>query len=542
MTNGAGRGRLQAIREGPNGGQPGRRVRITEVTQRWPIPRHARDREESEDMKKTVVLLSAAGVVALLVAGLAGSFGGGATPAVYASRLAGISGAGITGIQIQNLDASASATIQADFYKQGGGVAPVQIQRPDVGPGSAANIYLPQEKDLANGAYAAIISADRQIAAIARTDWSSSGGAAIYSNVQPGTDVTLALAAKKYNGQTSLVSVQNTDTGQQANAKLQFFKAGEATAMASKDVSIQPGTSVTVDLSKDGSFASVPEGTFGSMKVTSNVAVGVQTFIDFENMAKAVYAFEGVPSEQAAAKLYAPLIRNAFAGATTGISVVNPGANPVQVTLTYYGSPLSQDAQCKSGASFVHNGGPVTLPGGAGAVFYQGDVSIPVTGKSTLPTGCLGAAVIEATGGSLLAIVNDATNATSAAYNAASEAQGAKTVALPLYRNNHTPAQLSTGIQVMNIGDQTANVTIELKNNTGTILSNNCAECTQQISKLGSYTWYPPSMPSQAGNQGVYGSAKLTSNNNQPIVAIVNDASKTGAFDAAIYNGIKADN
>lgn len=494
-------------------------------------------------MKKTVVLLSAAGVVALLVAGLSGAFGGGATPAVYASRLAGISGAGITGINIQNLDASAEATIQAEFYKQGGGPA-IPIQRPNVGAGSAANIYLPNEKDLANGAYAAIISADRQIAAIARTDWTSSGGAAIYSNVQPGTDVTLALATKKFNGQTSLISVQNTDTGQQANAKISFFKAGEATAMASKDVSIQPGTSVTVDLSKDASFATVPTNTFGSVKVTANVPVGVQSFIDFDNMPKAVYAFEGVPSEQAAEKLYAPLIRNGFAGATTGISVVNPGATDVQVTLTYYGSPLSSNAQCKAaGATFTHNNGPVTLPAGAGAVFYQGDVVIPVTGRSTLPTGCLGGAVISASGGKILAIVNDATSTTSAAYNAPSDAQGAKIVALPLFRNNHTPARLSTGIQVMNLNATTqAQVAIELKDNAGVVLSGSCPECTASIAALGSHTWYPPSMPSQNGNQGKYGSAKLTVSGNEQIVAIVNDASATGAFDAAIYNGIKGDN
>src|SRR3990172_4315651 len=111
-------------------------------------------------MKKLLVFVSMAAVVAVLVAGLVG-VGRNDTPAVYASRLAGISSAGTTGIQVQNLDASQPATIVADFYKQGGG-GPVSIALDSTPAGAAANIYLPQRPELQNGAYAAIISADRQ--------------------------------------------------------------------------------------------------------------------------------------------------------------------------------------------------------------------------------------------------------------------------------------------------------------------------------------------------------------------------------------------
>ena len=68
-------------------------------------------------------------------------FGANNTPAVFASCLAGIQGAGGSGIQIQNLDASQDAQIVADFYNQKGSGA-VTISRPNVAVGSAANIYL----------------------------------------------------------------------------------------------------------------------------------------------------------------------------------------------------------------------------------------------------------------------------------------------------------------------------------------------------------------------------------------------------------------
>ncbi len=482
-------------------------------------------------MKKALVLGSMAAVAAVLVAGLASN---GSTPAVYASRLAGIQGAGGSGIQIQNLDASQEAQIVADFYNQKGNAA-VTINRPNVAAGSAANIYLPGEQTLTNGAYAAIISADRQIAAIARTDWSTSGGAAIYSNVIPGNEVSVPLAAKGYSGQTTLASIQNTDTGQQATVTVEFYKAGSTTPLVSTQKNIGPGTSVTVDLGKDAAFTSVPAGTLGALLVKSaSIPVGVQAFMDIENFAKAVYAYEGVPAEQAAPTLYAPLIRNDFYG-TTGISVVNPGDTAVQVQVTYIASPLTPACSGQS----VHGGKSFTIDAKSSAVFYQGNIAALPTGDSGLATKCLGAAKIEATGGNILAIVNDAELAkagTSAAYNAFPAAAGAKKVALPLFRNKHTNLDLSTGIQAMNIGDAPANATIEFKNSSGQLISI-AAGTTQTIAPLASYTWFPPSIAGMPMN--TYGSASISSD--QPLVVIVNDASGNGKVDAAIYSGIKAD-
>jgi hypothetical protein len=486
-------------------------------------------------MKKLMVLGSMAAVAALMVAGLSGMFGTGAAPTVYASRLAGIQGAGISGIQIQNLDASQPATIVADFYNQRGG-GPVSIQRPAVGAGAAANIYLPAEQTLTNGAYAAIISADRQIAAIARTDWGTSGGAAIYSNVQPGTDVSLPLAAKGYFGQTSLVSIQNTDTSAQATVTVGLYQAGATAAVKEITISIGPGTSQTLDLGKHSEFADVPDGFLGSMKITSDsIPVGVQSFVDLENQDKAVYAFEGVPAEQAADKLFVPLIRNNFFG-TTGISVVNPGTTDVQVTVTYIASPLTPACT----GTTVHGGGAATIAAGSSLVFYQGGAT-PGAGAPGLPAGCLGSATVSSTGGNVLAIVNDADlkAGTSAAFNAVSAAQGAKKVALPLFRNKHTKDQLSTGIQAMNIGSAAANATIKFSDSTGTEITGCGADCTVSIAPNGSYTWYPPNVAGVKARENVYGSAVIDSD--QPLAVIVNDASPLGTIDSAIYNAIKAD-
>jgi len=288
-------------------------------------------------------------------------------------------------------------------------------------------------------------------------------------------------------------------------------------------------------------FAAIPTPFLGSMTVESATPVGVQSFVDIETSPKAVYAFEGVPAEQAADKLYAPLFRNKFYG-TTGISVVNPGTSPVQVTAKFVGSLSQNNKGACVGQTFTQ--GPATIAPGSSAVFYQDNtVDVPGTGKSPVPADCAGSATIEATGGKVLAIVNDASGnpaapATSAAYNAVTADLGSKKVALPLYRNKHTNAQLTTGIQAMNIGTAAARAEIAFTLSNGTQISGaGCGGCAQTIEPGGSYTWYPPSIAALPANQ--FGSAFI--NSDQPLAVIVNDASLTGAMDAAIYNGIKAD-
>jgi hypothetical protein len=493
-------------------------------------------------MKKLIVVMSVAVVVALVLAGAVGFFGSTHTPQVYASRLAGISGQGATGIQVQNLDPAQSATVVADFFKQDG-TAPVPITLPPINPLSAYNIYLPGQSTLSNGAYAAIISGDRQLAAIARTEWTSKGGAALYSNVAPSTKVALALAAKGYFHQNSLVSIQNTDPNNPASVTVKFFQKDNPVAVKTLTYNISKGTSVTMDMGINPEFDTLPQPFLGSLTVESTTPIGVQSFVDFDNSDKAVYAFEGVPAEQAADTLYAPLFRNDYYG-TTGISIVNPGTDPVSVTAEFKGSLSKANQAACVGMTFTH--AAVQILPGSSTVFYQGNVP-----DNTVPSDCAGSATIKATGGSVLAIVNDASGnpsqpTTSAAYNAVSMDQGATKVALPLYRNQHTKDQITTGIQAMNIGsaEATASIAFTLAPPDNTTISSctssNPASAGCQNVKIApgaSATWYPPVISALAA--GKYGSAFI--NSDQPLAVIVNDASLTGGMDAAIYNGIKAD-
>jgi hypothetical protein len=501
---------------------------------------------EEYRMKKLIVLLSMAGVVAVLVAGLSGAFGTQDAPSVYASSLAGIQGSGETGIQVQNLDASQDAAITAVFYKQDGS-APISIAAATTPPRGSALYYLPSLDQLPDGAYAAVINSDRQIAAIARTDWQASGGAAIYSNVIPGTDVAVPLAVKQYYDQCSLISVQNTDTNAPATAELEVYTSGQATPIVTVPMTIQPGTSVTADFCTDDEFAAIPDGFLGSVRVKSQTELGVQSFIDIESSDKAVYAFEGVPATDAASELFAPLTRRRqpfnpkdlnTMYYDTGISVVNPNASPVQATVTYYGA--KGVAECV-GQTFTQ--GPYEIAANSSVVFYQGPAEQPITGMNPLPDDCVASATIVATGGTVLAIVNDSLNyiVESAAYNAVGADGAGEVIAMPLFRSGHTAWNLYTGISAMNVGDGPANIEITAKSSSGYVLEGRPGMTHSNVAQYETALFWPGSFA--AGDftdpAKAVGSATITSN--QPVAVIVNDISLAGKADSATYNGINAE-
>jgi hypothetical protein len=292
-----------------------------------------------------------------------------------------------------------------------------------------------------------------------------------------------------------------------------------------------------LDLARDPRFSDVAPNTehgfLGAMTFHADGPIGVQSYVDYAPPSRAVLAFEGSPTDHASTTLYAPLIRKRFYGYDTGISVVNPSTGDADVTVRYIGGDAGGASSC-GGQEYTH--GPVTIPGGSSSVFYQGP-----GGGSGLPDGCVGSAIIEASR-PVLAVVNDSLNFTeqSAAYNAVRAEDGGTKIALPLVRRQHVPAwKLTTGIQVMNVGTRNANVTISFLDDQGNELTGCDFACRATIMPHGTWTFYPGSAGINVLPVGAFGSAVITSN--EPIVALVNDASETGAIDAATYVGIRMD-
>lgn len=457
-------------------------------------------------------------------------------------RGGGMAGAGTSGFQVMNLSRTEPADITVSFQPYRGG-APMVFLRNNVAPGAAANIYLPVEAQLSNGAYAARISANQPIGAIGRTDWTASGGAVIANASGAATELLIPWVTHNYSQQTSVIGIHNIDPASATTVRLEILRNSPTSPVATVSVELAAGGATLVDLNDHPGLDGLPDDFAGWARLSASRPIAASSFINVRGSAKGVYEIAAVPVDQAAARLSAPMALNdaalALSGsnhATTGISVLNPGSDPVSVSVRYLGSATGGPSNACAGQTIDHNGGvAVTIPAGSIQVFYQGDTAIPNSGRSGLPANCYASAVIEATGGGVLAVVNVASvnQNTSGAYAAVADAQGAERVHLPMVRREHTSGRLTTAIMAQNLGPDTAEVTLTLRDNRGVAID--CgSDCSAMIPPGGSRLWWPPAIAAWPANS--YGSAQIDSD--QPIAAAVDDLSLTSFHDQGVYLGI----
>ncbi len=447
----------------------------------------------------------------------------------------GIGGAGISGVQVVNLSRTDSTDISVVFQRHTGG-APVTVTREDVGPGKSANVYLPSESELQNGLYAAHVVSEQPVAAIARTDWNSVGGAVLGNAPEPATSVLVPFVTRGYNAQNSIIGIQNIDGANATTVQMELMQMGQTTPPKTLTLPLAAGAATTVDMGTRPELGDLPAGFLGWARLSASTPIAVTSLVNMENSQKGVYDIDGLPASRVAATLHAPMLFNNFQGMTSGISVLNPGTIPVMVKVTYHGAASGGLANTCQGQTIEHNGGATAMiPASASLVFYQGNINIPGSGQSNLPANCAASAVIESVGGGVLAVVNVAspTQGTTGAYSALTTGHGAERVHLPLIRREHTNRELTTPIQVQNLGGAPAGVTLTLRDDAGQAIA--CgADCVVTIPPGGSRLWWPPDVV--AWQAGTYGTAQLDSD--QPIAAVVDDLSLTGSIDQAIYVGL----
>jgi hypothetical protein len=476
---------------------------------------------------------------------------------------AGISGQGVSGVQIQNLSTTSPTTVTVQLWNQTGG-APINISGSagdTIQAAAARNYYLPNLTNVPDGAYALIASATNPIAAIARTDWAATGGAAIYSSIGSGTDISIPLVTNNFANQFSQFTIQNTNTTTAVNdVTITLYGRGLSDPVRTlSNQSIPAGTSRTWSLNDAAVWGTLPNtgldmgapGFVGSIRITSATQLVVQSMIDLPGT-PGVTAFSGVPTASASNTLFCPLIRANYFG-DTGISLVNPNNNPVDATITFY----ADDGSPNRPAPVVQN---LTIPANSSAVAFQGPggnsraAGLPggtQTAANPTPTnnGFYGVARINSTGGDILAVVNDTLFGANWAvrsqstYNCSVADDAGTEFALPLVRRFHLAAtRLTTGIQVQNTTGSPVTVSMELYNWNGTRqAASDPASITIPANGSGNFwsgDWTGlPTVPTEAGGSGWYGSAILRATGD--VVVVVSDEGfGTTAVDSANYNGL----
>jgi len=480
---------------------------------------------------------------------------------------AGLSGPGVTGINVQNLSTTDDATVNLDLYPQGGGTVVPLASNDMISKSSAKTYYLGNYPSIGSGSYSLVISSSQPAAAVARTDWSSTGGAAIYTSTETSNDIIIPLVTKAFANQTSQFTVQNTDTENDINdVVIKLFDRGSSTPrVVTQPQSIAKGSSKTWTMN-DAIWGSLPNtgldlgttGYLGSIEITSLTPLVAQSFIDVSG-SPAVAGFNGVAKSSASDTLYCPLVRANYYG-DTGINIVNVTDNPITATIVFKsaaGSPntgtytqtLSVPANSLA-IAFQGPGGnsrsaPTNLPAGTGQT---------MSNPTPTNTGFYGSATVTFSGGEGMAVVNDTKFGagwavkTQSSYNCVPAIEGGTKFALPLVRSFHLSGQkLTTGITFQNMTNNPVTVSFQLFNYDGS--SQPCSPanlCTNiPIPANGSANVWSgfwtglPTVPPSQGGYGWYGSAIVTATGGNITVEVSDEGYGSVAVDSANYIGLK---
>lgn len=328
------------------------------------------------------------------------------------------------------------------------------------------------------GQYSTVISCDVNVAAVSNFTGAGSAWSASYSGVsaaQTANTVSFPGLYKNYYGYYTNVVVQNAGSSP-IDVTLKIYNG--ATLVDTETKTAVPGNaSVSFDQKNrttlsNGIYAGVVEAT-GPVAAMVSVwdSVGQQ------------YAYNGFTSGTAVA--YAPVLMKNYYGFNTALTVQNVGTASATVKVTY-----------SNGATNTQ-----TVPAKASQLFYTPN-------EAGLPAGWLGSAKIEATGSTVVALVNESdVNNRAASYTGF--ASGGKTANAPIVLKTYYG--FSTSITCQNIGAAAANITATY--------SNSVTEARTGVPVNGTALFYQPNTTGLPASFN--GSAVITSSEN--IVCVVNE-------------------
>lgn len=447
----------------------------------------------------------------------------GADHAARAAPTARIDGQVSSGLQVQNRDLTEAATVAAEYHRHDGVPGgPISARHGTAPAGGATTFYDPLVPELAPGVYGVRVTADRPIDAVVRTDWVGSSAAMTYNAPRPSTDVVLPLYLQRWRHHDGAIAVMN---GADAEASVDLtLWAADGTLARRDQLTLPPYGPMILPL-----HLSNPPGIgfAGWARLRSTTPIAAVGLVDVVATQKAAYAYEGMPAADLAPTLYAPLVRRTTlpqgTDSATHLWVTNPGDGATQVTVRYTGTA----GAC---AGRTYTDGPHALPAHAMRRF---DPRAP----GAVPPACAAAAAITAAGPIAAVAVDEIDGrAAVAAYTALPATAAADRVALVMVRWAHTPLKLTTATAVQNVGAGPAHVEFRVRDQNGVSIRSCGSACTVTIPAGGGHVFQPSNALQTMMPASSYGAAEIVSD--QPVVAVVLDASETGSYDAAIFAGI----
>jgi hypothetical protein len=341
-----------------------------------------------------------------------------------------------TSITYQNVDTLQADAVQIYFYSDPSSTTPIIINRPPLPAGAGTSLFIGGLTDISSGFRgSAIMLADRRlVATLVQVPQSTTVKNRPLSNgFESGSpSILLATVLKNQFDQTSVFSVQNTDT-QLNNITVDFYNTS-AVKVLTITQAIQAGASYYVDAGQQTGLGSSFNGSaVVSAKRADNVTDGsiVATVMELNINGTGASAFESVSG--GGQTFYMPsALCNAFGGQNSAYAVQNTNlSTSTSVTVTY-----------SNGATHTQNIGP-----GAKASFLGCNATGAVSGFS-------GSATVTSTATDVVAIGKVVGLGLSTAFLGAES--GADKLALPYVRWSQSQYdngnRQRTFIAVQNVG------------------------------------------------------------------------------------------
>lgn len=374
---------------------------------------------------------------------------------------------------VQNLE-SRDGTCQYTLYDASGNPALTSAPTP-IQANKSIFVYV-GNLGVTPGMYSVVISCD--VNTVAVSNYTGSGGAyaASYAGVPAAQTTTTAYFPglyKNYHGYYTNVVVQNAGNSP-ISVTLKIYQG--AALVDSETKTVPAYASAVFD---QAARTALPNGIYaGVVEATGPVAAMVNVW----NSAGQQFAYRGFTSGSSVA--YAPVLMKFYHGFRTALTVQNIGTSPVTVTVTY-----------SNGATNTK-----VIPAKASELFYTPN-------EPGLPNGWIGSAKVDAPGGSIVALVNEA-DAKNRAASYTGFVTGGTTVNAPIVLRKYHG--YSSSITCQNIGTASTDITVAY--------SNGATEVKNNVPVNGTALFY---QPNTAGlPDGFNGSAIIMAS--QPIVCVVN--------------------
>ncbi len=432
-------------------------------------------------------------------------------------------------ITVLNVETTGSATININFYP-GAGAAAIPFQAPAKLNAGAGTSYSVSSINSISAGFkgSAVISSDqRVVATVVQFVAGGVGGKNVrpLSNGFQASDASPSyLVPSVLNNEFNTItefSIQNVEATD-VTATVNFFAVGAATPALTKQYTIKPNDAQYVDASTVGLAAKFNgSATITVLKADStpgNVVAAINEYNSATPLASSVEAAKAGANTIYLASALCALATPGTGPATTAYAVQNADSTNASVSVKFYALD----------GSLKNTYGPFTLAPG-------GKESINGCTQGNLGNGFNGSAVVESTGGKVVAVGKVSGGGLSTAFLGTNT--GSQVLALPYVRWS-PQAQFAGGtrqrtfIAIQNLGTAPVNVDVSYKDKDGVEVAKKTYTVPANGGKANSNPKEAGAAPNDVFGEvnGVFGGgAVVTAPAGSQIIAVARVASGNGA-------------